>query len=119
MKFKKEYIFIIINYAIFIVCWGIFKSGIALSNNDILVIISLVNVVIHTLLILGREGLIYCIFSSRNDSQLVFKVLVISILTNICIGIITDMNEIIIYLSTNQMIGVIIGRIYYKIKYKR
>lgn len=119
MKFKKEYIFIIINYAIFIVCWGIFKSGIALSNNDILVIISLVNLVIHTLLILGGEGLIYCIFSSRNDPQLVFKVLVISILTNICIGIITDMNEIIIYLSTNQMIGVIIGRMYHKIKYKK
>ena len=116
---KKEYIFIIINYAIFFVCWALFKSGIGLTDNDILVSIGLVNLLIHTLLILGGEGLIYCIFSSRNDPQLVFKVLVISILTNICIGIITDMNEIIIYLSTNQMIGVIIGRIYYKIKYKR
>ncbi len=119
MKLKRDYIFIIINYTIFIVCWGIFKSGIALSNNDILVIISLVNLVIHTLLILGGEGLIYCIFSSRNNPQLVFKILVISIFINICISIITSMNEIAIYLSINQIVGVVIGRIYYKIKYKQ
>lgn len=119
MKLKKEYIFIIINYAIFIVCWGIFKSGIALSNNDIWIIISLVNLLIHTILILGGEGLIYCVFSSKNAPQPVFKILVISIFANIFIGIITNMNDIIIYLSTNQIIGVIVGRIYHKIKFKQ
>ena len=119
IKLKKEYIFIIINYAIFFVCWALFKSRIALTNNDILVIIGLVNLLIHTLLILGGEGLIYCIFSSKNDPQLVFKVLVISVFINICISIITNMNEIAIYLSINQIVGIIIGRIYHKIKYKQ
>lgn len=119
IKLKKEYIFIIINYAIFFVCWALFKSRIALTNNDILVIIGLVNLLIHTLLILGGEGLIYCIFSSKNDPQLVFKVLVISAFINICISIITNMNEIAIYLSINQIVGIIIGRIYHKIKYKQ
>lgn len=116
---KKEYIFIIINYAIFFVCWALFKSGIGLTDNDILVSIGLVNLLIHTLLILGGEGLIYCIFSSRNDPQLVFKVLEISIFINICISIIIGMNDIIIYLSINQIVGIIIGRIYHKIKYKQ
>ncbi len=118
-KLKKEYIFIIINYTIFFVCWALFKSGIALTNNDILVIIGLINLLIHTLLVLGGEGLIYCVFSSKNDPQLVFKVLVISILINICISAIIGISDIIIYLSINQIVGIIIGRIYHKIKYKQ
>ena len=116
---KKEYVFIVINYAIFFVCWTFFKSGIALTDKDILVTIGLVNLLIHTLLVLGGEGLIYCIFSSKNNPQLVFKVLVISILINICISLIIGMSDIIIYLSINQIIGIVIGRIYHKIKYKR
>ena len=100
-------------------CWALFKSRIALTDNDILVIIGLVNLFIHTLLILGGEGLIYCIFSSKNGPQIVFKVLVISIFINICISIIIGMSDIIIYLSINQIIGIIIGRIYHKIKYKQ
>lgn len=100
-------------------CWALFKSGIALTDNDILVIIGLVNLLIHTLLILGGEGLIYCIFSSKNAPQLVFKVLVISIFINICIRIIIGISDIILYLSINQILGIIIGRIYHKIKYKQ
>lgn len=116
---KKEYIFIIINYTIFFVCWALFKSRIALTDNDILVIISLVNLLIHTLLILGGEGVIYCIFSSRNDPQLVFKILVVSIFINVCISVIIGISDIVIYLSINQIVGIIIGRIYHKIKYKQ
>ena len=116
---KKEYIFIIINYTIFFVCWALFKSRIALMDNDILVIISLVNLLIHTLLILGGEGVIYCIFSSRNDPQLVFKILVVSIFINVCISVIIGISDIVIYLSINQIVGIIIGRIYHKIKYKQ
>lgn len=52
-KLKKEYVFLIINYAIFFVCWAIFKSGIALSDNEVLFIISLINLLVHALLILG------------------------------------------------------------------
>lgn len=115
---RKEYIFIVINYAIFLVCWALFKSGIALTDNDILVTIGLVNLLIHTLLILGGEGLIYCFFSLKNEPQLVFCVLVISIFINICISIFIGMSYIIIYLSINQIVGIIIGRIYHKIKYK-
>ena len=88
-------------------------------DNNILKIIGLVNLLIHTLLILGGEGLIYCIFSSKNDPQLVFKVLVISVFINIYISIIKSEFYIIIYLSINQIVGIIIGRIYHKIKYKR
>ena len=116
---KKEYIFIIINYTIFFVCWALFKSRIALTDNDILVIISLVNLLIHTLLILGGEGVIYCIFSSRNDPQLVFKILVVSIFINVCISVIIGISDIVVYLSINQIVGIIIGRIYHKIKYKQ
>lgn len=116
---KKEYIFIVINYAIFFVCWALFKSGIAYTNNGILFTIGLVTLLIHTLLILGGEGIVYCIFSSKNEPQLVFKVLVISIFVNICISIIIGMSDIIIYLSINQMVGIIIGRIYHKVKYKQ
>ena len=119
MKLKKEYIFIIINYTVFIVCWILFDSGIALIDNNILKIIGLVNLLIHTLLILGGEGLIYCIFSLKNEPQLVFGVLAISIFINICISIFIGMSYIIIYLSINQIVGIIIGRIYHKIKYKR
>ena len=113
---RKEYIFIVINYAIFFLCWALFKSGISLTDNDILVTIGLVNLLIHTLLILGGEGLIYCIFSSKNEPQFVFYVLVISIFINICISIFIGMSDIIIYLSINQIVGIIIGRIYHKIK---
>ena len=88
-------------------------------DNNVLKIIGLVNLLIHTLLILGGEGLIYCIFASKNDPQLVFKVLVISIFINICIRIFIGVSYIIIYLSINQIVGIIIGRIYHKIKYKR
>ena len=110
---------IIINYGIFFVCWALSTSGIGVKNNDKLLDIGLVILLIHTLLILGGEGLIYCIFSSKNDPQLVFKVLVISVFINIYISIITDMNELAIYLSINQIVGIIIGRIYHKIKYKQ
>ena len=120
VKMKKEYIFIIINYLIFFICWALFKSGIALSDNEVLFIISLINLLVHTLLILGGEGVIYCIFSSKNEPQLVFKVLVISILINVYISIIIgSISDIIIYLSLNQIIGTVIGRIYHKLKYKQ
>lgn len=120
MKLKKEYIFIIINYAIFSMCWILFKTGIILKDNYILEIIGLVNLLIHTILILGGEGVIYYIFSSKNHPQLVFKVFIISIFINICISIfIGGMSDIIIYLSINQIVGIIIGRICHKIKYKR
>lgn len=117
---KKEYIFIIINYLIFFICWALFKSEIALSDNEVLFIIALINLLVHTLLILGGEGLIYCIFSSKNEPQLVFKILVISILINLYISIVIgSISDIIIYLSVNQIVGTIIGRIYHKIKYKQ
>ena len=120
IKLKREYIFIIINYTIFFVCWALFKSEIALTDNEILFIISLINLMVHTLLILGGEGLIYCIFSSKNEQQLVFKVLVISILINVYISIVIgSISDIIVYLSINQIVWTIIGRIYHKIKYKQ
>mgnify|MGYP006069287587 FL=1 len=119
IKLKKEYIFIVINYAIFFICWALFKSGIAYTDNDILFIVGLVTLLIHTLLILGGEGIIYCIFSSKNEPQLVFKILVISILVNICISIIIGMSDIIIYLTINQIVGIMVGRIYHKVKYKQ
>ena len=118
-KLRKEYIFIIANYAIFCVCWALFKSGIAYTDNNILFIVGLVTLLIHTLLILGGEGIIYCIFSSKNEPQLVFKVLVISIFVNICISIFIGTSDIIIYLSINQILGIIVGRIYHKVKYKQ
>ncbi len=119
IKLKKEYILIVISYAIFFVCWALFKIGIAYTDNDILFIVGLVSLLIHTLLILGGEGIIYCIFSSKNEPQLVFKVLVISIFVNICISIIIGMSDIIIYLSINQIVGIIVGGIYHKVKYKQ
>ena len=119
IKLKKEYIFIVINYALFFICWVSFKSGISYSDNDILSIMGLVTLLIHTLFIMGGEGIIYCIFSSKNKPQLVFKILVISIFINICISIIIDISDIIIYLSINQVVGIIIGRIYHKAKYKQ
>lgn len=117
MKLKKEYIFIIINYSIFIVCWILFESRIILKDNNILEIIGLVNLLIHTILILGGEGVIYFIFSSRNDSKVVFKVLLISLCINMCINIITSVNAIIAYLTINQIIGFALGRICHKRKY--
>ncbi len=119
MKLKKEYIFIIINYAIFSMCWILFKSGIILKDNSILEIIGLVNLLIHTILILGGEGIIYCIFSSKNDFKLALKVLVISLFINFCISILTNVNDIIIYLSINQIVGFVIGGIYNKIKHRK
>ena len=117
MKLKKEYIFMIINYAIIIICWILFESGIALMDNKILGIIGLVNLLIHTILIFGGEGLIYCIFSSKNDSKLVLKVLLISLCINMFMNIVTNINAIIIYLSINQIIGFVVGRIFYKRKH--
>ena len=109
---KHELIFLIKNYIIFVICWLIFESGISLYDNNILQIIGLINLLIHTILILGGEGVIYCILTIKNDSKYVFKILVISIIINICISIITrGVNSIIIYLSINQIIGTIIGRV--------
>ena len=73
MKLKKEYIFIIINYAILIICWAIFDSRIILMDNNILEIIGLINVLIHTLLMFGGEGVIYCIFATKNNFRLSIK----------------------------------------------
>lgn len=117
MKLKKEYIFIIINYSIFMVCWILFESGIALMDNKILGIIGLVNLLIHTILIFGGEGVIYFIYSSKNDSKVVLKVLLISLCINMCINIITSVNAIIAYLTINQIIGFVVGRICYKRKH--
>ena len=109
---KHELIFLIKNYIIFVICWLIFESGISLYDNNILQIIGLINLLIHMILILGGEGVIYCILTIKNDSKYVFKILVISIIINICISIITrGVNSIIIYLSINQIIGTIIGRV--------
>lgn len=118
MKLKKEYIFIIINYAILIICWAIFDSRIILMDNNILEIIGLINVLIHTLLMFGGEGLIYCIFATKNNFRLSIKVLVISMCLDLFIIVIYKMNDIIIYLLINQIIGICVGRIYYKIKHR-
>ena len=117
MKLKKEYFFIIINYVILIICWTLFESRIILMDNNILEIIGLINVLIHTLLMLGGEGLIYCIFSSKNDLKLSIKILGISICINLFLIIIYGINDIVIYLLINQIIGFCVGRIYYKIKH--
>ena len=119
MKLKKEYVFIIINYVIFFLCWIIFDSGIALMDNRILCVTGLLTVLVHALLLLGGEGIIYCIFSLKNNARLVLKVLLISLLINICINIVsTSVNFFIVCISINQIIGVIIGRICHKIKYR-
>lgn len=111
MILKKEYIFLIVNYIIFIVCWGIFKSEIILKSNNLLEIIGLINLLIHTVLIFGGEGIIYCIFSTKKDLKVVLRILLISMTINICMSIISNGSAIIIYLSINQIIGVIIGRV--------
>ncbi len=119
MKLKNEYIFLITNYAIFIVCWIIFKSGIILKDNIILEIIGLINLLVHTILIFGGEALIYFIFSFKNDLKLVLKLMLISLLINIFINIVTNQSILIIYVSINQIIGFIVGRICYNRHFKK
>lgn len=119
MKLKKEYVFIIINYTIFFLCWIIFDSGITLKDNGILCTIGLLTLLVHGLLLLGGEGIIYWRFASENNSRIVVKVLLISLLVNISINILSSsVNYIIVYISLNQIIGVIIGRMCYKRKYR-
>lgn len=113
MKLKKEYVFIIINYTIIFLCWIIFDSGIARED----IIIGLLTVLVHVLLLLGGEGIIYFIFSLKNDARVVLKVLSISLFINVCIyALSSSSNYLIGYILLNQIIGVIIGRICCKIK---
>ena len=119
MKLKKEYVFVIINYTIFFLCWIIFDSGITLKDNGILCTIGLLTLLVHGLLLLGGEGIIYWRFASKNNSRIVVKVLLISLLVNISINILSSsVNYIIVYISLNQIIGVIIGRMCNKRKYR-
>ena len=119
MKLKKEYVFIIINYTIFFLCWIIFDSGITLKDNGILCTIGLLTLLVHGLLLLGGEGIIYWRFASKNNSRIVVKILLISLLVNISINTLSSsVNYIIVYISLNQIIGVIIGRMCYKRKYR-
>ena len=119
MKLKKEYVFIIINYTIFFLCWIILDSGMALKDDRILCIIGLLSVLVNGLLVLGGEWIIYFIFSSKNNSRIVVKVLLVSLLVNICISILSHSFDYMVgYISLNQIIGVIIGRICYKRKYR-
>lgn len=119
MKLKKEYVFIIINYIAFFLCWIIFDSGIASMDNRILCITGLLTVIVHAILLLGGEAIIYCIFSLKNNVRIVLKVLLISLFINIGINIVSySVNFFIVCISINQVIGVIIGRIYHKIKYR-
>ena len=117
MKLKKEYVFIIINYTIFFLCWIIFDSGITLKDNGILCTIGLLTLLVHGLLLLGGEGIIYWRFVSKNNSRIVVKVLLISLIVNISINILSSsVDYIIVYISLNQIIGVILGRMCYKRK---
>lgn len=119
MKLKKEYVFIIINYIIFFLCWIIFDSGITLRDNGIWCIIGLLTVLVHGLLLLGGEGIIYFRFASKNNARVIVKVLLVSLLVNICISILShSVDYIVVYISLNQTIGVIIGRMCYKRKYR-
>lgn len=109
---NKEYKFLIINYSILIICWIIFDSGIALKDNNILDIIGIINLLIHTMLLFGVEGIIYCIFSVKNEIKLALKIMFISAFINIFISIISgesSISSITTVLSINQIIGTIIG----------
>lgn len=110
MNLKKEYIFIIINYITLSICWLIFESGISL-NGGFWTYLGLLNLLIHTILIIGGECIIYCIFSIKNEIKATLKVISISMIINMFLYVFYSSNYFIVPLSINQIVGVIIAAI--------
>lgn len=109
---KKDIIFVLTNFIIAIFLWYILPK-MYIIENQIMQKIFLVGMVLHIVLLLGGEALIYCIYTARQENINNFKVFIVTILIHILLKLILKegMGYLLFYFGINQFLGFIIGSV--------